>query len=111
MKRSEIRALLDADIATLEKMEQTLLSSSESFNELDLDSLASVEFLEDLKARSEAFDKWLPDPVFTQGAITDYLDRYERETHIALDGSLFWTPHAIEHLTKTLGGCNGNKTI
>ena len=111
MKRSDIQTILDADIATLEKMEQTLLSSSESFDELDLDSLASVEFLDDLKARSKKFDKWLPDPVFTQEAITNYLDRHERETHIALDGGLFWTPHAIEYLTKRLGGCNGDKTV
>lgn len=103
MKKKEMLDILNEDIAYLEGMMEDLKTTSAAVEDLNLEELSSVEFLDSLKERSKEFyDQAANDPVKFDNALLAYVEEFEKEAHFFLDGALLWTPHAIEYISNKL---------
>lgn len=103
MNKKEVMDMLDKDIQDIEERVEAL--ETEGAGEyINLDEIASVEFLEGLKENSKEFDEYLEGNLEVERMVSDYIDHFDKPTHVLVDNQLLWTPHAISMIRNVVEG-------
>lgn len=102
MKVSDAKKIIDQDIENLEAQMAFLQGNMAHDPEIDINDLASYEFIEDLKNDSVAFDTllWHEDVSEAEYSVWFY-KKYGSDPKIELDdGEEYWTPLAVNEFER-----------
>lgn len=102
MKKRDLMEMLNEDLVFLESLKGDVEKGI--IPDADLDSLASVEFIEDIKEASKKFDEYLEGNRDVEFLISQYIDHFGKATHVILENQMLWTPHAISAIRIVIEG-------
>ena len=103
MKKRDLMDMLDEDLVILEGLKGDI-EKGIILPDTNLDSLASIELIEDIKEASQEFDEYLEGNRDVEFLIGQYIDHFGKTTHVILENQMLWTPHAISAIRVVIEG-------